>query len=98
MHARLTIVKHHGGPGLSAEMEKLADEITPRLKSMKGFHSAIFFGDPETGDGGALTLWEEQGHAEAAHATLAPQLGKLFGERVKEPPSSRIFKVYEPKA
>ena len=47
MHARLTIVKHHGGPELSAEMEKLADEITPRLKRMKGFHSAIFFGDPQ---------------------------------------------------
>lgn len=95
MYTRLILVNF--GPGMHATGEMVADTFAPIYKTMKGFKGATFFNDYETGECGALSLWESKGDAEAATVSLWPKLQEVAGGMLKGPPIVRIFELYEPK-
>lgn len=95
MYTRLILLSF--GPGMRTAVESTADAYAAMYKTMKGFRGATFFADYETGECGALTMWESKEDARVATASLWPQLQKLAGGMLKGPPTVRTFEVYEPK-
>jgi heme-degrading monooxygenase HmoA len=95
MYTRLILVNF--GPGMRSTGEMVADTFAPIYKTMKGFKGATFFANHETGENGALSLWESKEDAEAATASLWPKLQELAGGMLKGPPTVRTFELYEPK-
>ncbi|OPY78230.1 MAG: hypothetical protein A4E65_02384 [Syntrophorhabdus sp. PtaU1.Bin153] len=85
------------GPGMRSAAEKVADTFAAIYKTMKGFRGATFFADHETGECGALTVWESREDAEAATASLWPKLQEIAHGMLKGPPTVRVFELYEPK-
>lgn len=96
MYAQLVIL--HLGPGMRSTAEKLADQFTPVLEAQKGFKKITFFGDEAEGDYGSFSLWESREDAEAEAEAIRPQLEQAVSGIAKEPPTRRLFEVYEPKA
>jgi heme-degrading monooxygenase HmoA len=86
------------GPGMQSEGEKVADTFAGIYKTMKGFKGSTFFNDSETGECGALSLWESREDVDAASASLKPKLQEVAGGIMKGPPTVQTFKLYEPKA
>ena len=85
------------GPGTRSTGEAIADEMFPKVKAQKGFKDISFLLDAETGEYGAVVLWESKENAEAAKEALIPVLLSKIGDMVKSPPSIKLFEVYEPK-
>jgi hypothetical protein len=85
------------GPGVRSAAEKVADQFAPIYKTMKGFKSSTFFANPETGECGALSLWESKEDAEAASAIIRPKLMEAATGILKGPPTVKTFELYEPK-
>ena len=52
MYAQLVMLKL--GKGMRSTAEKIADQSSPTLKTLKGFKSITFFGDEEVGEYGSL--------------------------------------------
>ena len=96
MYAQLVIL--HLGQGMRSTAEKLADQFAPVLKAQKGFKKITFFGDEAEGDYGSFSLWESKEDAEAEAEAIRPQLERAVSGIAKEPPTRRLFEVYEPKA
>jgi len=95
MYTRLILMNF--GPGRRSAAEKVADTFAPIYRTMKGFRGATFFGDFETGECGALTMWESKEDAEAATVSLWPKLQEVAHGMLKGPPTVRVFEHYEPK-
>lgn len=85
-------------PGMLETVERLADQMAPGTRGLKGFKSITFFVDPEVDEFGAFALWESKEDAEAALAATDPQLQEALSDIVKGPLTRRLFEVYEPKA
>ncbi len=96
MHARLVTLTL--APGSFATAEKLADNAASVIRTLKGFRNVTFFGDDATGEYGSLSLWESREDAEAVSKVKKLQIRKLVSNILREPPTVRIFQVYEPKA
>jgi heme-degrading monooxygenase HmoA len=73
-------------------MEKLADQLAVRFKSLKGFKSVVFLMDEAAGDYGSFSLWETREDAEAASAAISPRVAKIFKGML----TPWILEVYEP--
>ena len=95
MYASLFTIKT--APGKRTEAEGLADKMYPVLKDMKGFKSALYFGDPDNNEYGSLYIWETKEDLEAAYSVTEPKVGEMLGPLAVEPPIRRVFEVYEPK-
>ena len=95
MYTRLILVNF--GPGMRSAGERVADTFAPIYRTMKGFKGVTFFADHESGECGALSLWETKEDAEAATASLWPKLQEVAGGILKVPPIVRTFELYEPK-
>lgn len=96
MYASLTTFKT--APGKRAETEELVNKVFPVIKGMKGFKNAVYLGDSDNNEYGALYTWETKEDLEAAYNLIQPKLIEMLGPLVIEPPIRRIFEVYEPKA
>ena len=96
MYASLTLFKT--APGKRAEAEGLADKVYPVIKAMKGFKSVVYFGDSDNNIYGALYTWETKEDLDAAYSSIQPKLQEMLGPLAIEPPTRRIYEVYEPKA
>ena len=95
MHA--TLVQLATKPGMREKMEKVADQMLPVLRGLKGFKNALFMTDYEADEYFGVAVWESKEDAEAAFAATDPRLEEAVGDIVKEPPISRVFELYEPK-
>ena len=95
MYASLTLFKT--APGKRAEAEGLADKVYPVIKAMKGFKSVVYFGDSDNNIYGALYTWETKEDLDAAYSSIQPKLQEMLGPLAIEPPTRRIYEVYEPK-
>ena len=95
MYASLTLFKTT--PGKRAEAEGLADKVYPVIKAMKGFKSVVYFGDSDNNIYGALYTWETKEDLDAAYSSIQPKLQEMLGPLAIEPPTRRIYEVYEPK-
>ena len=95
MYASLTTIKM--SPGKRAEAEKVADQMLPIVKGMKGFKSVVYFGDDENNEYGGLYVWETKEDLEAAYSVTGPKLQEMLGPYAIEPPVRRVYEVYEPK-
>jgi heme-degrading monooxygenase HmoA len=94
MYAELVTI--HLGAGMRELAERVADELVPIYKTMKGFKGVVFMGDVETGEYGSLSLWDSKEDAEALHRTMKGRLARLVGRVPKEKPDTRrIFEIYE---
>ena len=96
MYTRLILVNF--GPGTRSTGEMVIDTFAPIYKTMRGFKGATFFANPDTGECGALSLWETKQDAETATVSLWPKLQEVAGGMLKGPPMVRTFELYEPKA
>ncbi len=96
MYARLVL--YTLGQGMHSAAQKIIEEMSPRVKARKGFKGLYFFGDDETGEYGALSLYETKEDAEASKEALFPIFQNALSGISKSPPSIRLFKVLEPKA
>ena len=92
MHAMLTTFTL--GAGTREAADRLGDQWQPVLSSLKGFRSATMFGDAETGEYAALTLWETREDAESAIADTEAGFQEHVGSIAKEPPIRRIYEVW----
>jgi heme-degrading monooxygenase HmoA len=95
MYTRLILVNF--GPGSRSTGETVADTFAPIYKTMKGFKSVTFFANYETGECGALSLWETKDDAETATTSLWPKLQEIAHDMLKGPPIVKVFELYEPK-
>lgn len=95
MYAQLFTFKL--GPNMRQTAEQIADQSSPGYKSMKGFNSVIYLGDEESGEYGALSIWELKEDIDAAIAILRPKTEEALAGIVKEPPITKVYEVYEPK-
>lgn len=92
------IYKVHVDPKYRAEIEHIEDEVCQFYIPENGCRFTQFFGDPETGWYGNISVWESMDHIKALQAQ--PELGPIT-ERAKplllEVPITEIFPVYEPR-
>ena len=95
MYASLTTFKT--APGRRAEVEKVADQLFPAVKGMKGFKNVVYIGDDDINEYGSFYTWETKEDLEAAYKLIEPKLQEVLGPLAIEPPVRRIFEVYEPK-
>jgi heme-degrading monooxygenase HmoA len=90
------------GSGKRSAFERLADRFAPIFRAQKGFKSVTFFeADTAVGEYGSYSIWETREDAEAAYATLMPQLQQAVGGagmQMRGTPIRRIGEGYEPKA
>jgi len=84
-------------PEMREIAEKLADELIPGIRSLKGFKSITFFVDSKVDEYGGFALWESKEDAVAALAATGPRLIESLSGIAKEPPIRRMFRVYGPK-
>jgi len=96
MHARLVLF--NVGPGMGPIVEKINDEMIPKLRERKGFIRATFLCNYEAGEYGALNVWESSEDAEASRKVVFPILESKLAGITKSPPTVRLFDVYEPQA
>ena len=95
MYARLVFFTL--GQGMRSTVEKLLEELSPKIKAQKGFKSVNFLGDDEAGEYGAFILWETKEDAEAAKEALFPILQSKLTGIAKGPPTLKLFEVIEVK-
>ena len=97
MYAELVMINI--GPGMRPTAEKVADQLAPIYRSMKGFKGVMFIGDIEAGEYGSLSLWESKEDAEALPGAVKRQLARIVGHLSRKGPSTRrifeVYKVYE---
>ena len=94
MYAELVMIKL--GKEMRPMAERVADELAPIYKAMKGVKGVMFIGDVEAGEYGSLSLWESKEDAEALHGTMKGRLERIVGRVPKEGPDTRrIFEIYE---
>ena len=96
MYASLTTFKT--APGKRADAEKVADQSFAANRSMKGFKSTVYLGDTENNEYGSLSIWETKEDMEAAWSMIMPKLQEALKPLAIEPPTRRVYEVYEPKA
>ncbi|RLB79073.1 MAG: hypothetical protein DRH24_13490 [Deltaproteobacteria bacterium] len=82
------------GPGMRETADKLAEHWEPVLSSLKGFKSATMFGNAETGEYAALTLWKTKEDEEVAIVDTEAAFQRHVGNIAKEPPTRRIYEVW----
>ncbi len=95
MYASLLTFKT--APGKRTEAEGLADKTYPVIKGMKGLKSAVYFGDSDNNEYGALSTWETKEDLETAFGLIQAKLQEMLGPIAIEPPVRKIYEVYEPK-
>ena len=95
MYAQL--VMFNLGPGMRSTAEKLAEQVAPIIEAQKGFKKITFFGDEAEGNYGSFSLWESKEDAEAEAEVIRPRAEQALRGIAKEPPTRRVFEVYEPK-
>jgi len=95
MYAQLITFKLE--PNMRGAAEQIANQSLPGYKSMKGFKSVTYIAEVESGEYGALSIWESKEDLEAAVAILRPKTDEALANIVKEPPVRKIYEVYEPK-
>ena len=95
MYAQLLMINM--GPGMRSTAEKLANQFAPVLRALKGFKSVTFIGNETVGEYASLTIWESREDAEAAAKATASRLEQALSGIAKEPPTHKLFEVYEPK-
>jgi quinol monooxygenase YgiN len=92
------ILKVRIDPKYRAEFERIEDEIAQFYVPENGCQYTRFFGDPETGWYGNVSVWENMDQINAAltPSKLAPILERAKAW-VLEPPITEVYPVYEPK-
>lgn len=91
MYARFSVIS--AGPRMRPRMEALADRLAVSLEGLRGFKSVVFLMDEAAGDYGSFSLWESKEDAEAASASISPQVARIFKGML----TPWILEVYEPK-
>ena len=96
MYARLVLFSL--GSGMRSKAEEIMEEMSPRAKARKGFKSANFLSNEADGEYGVFILWDTKQDAEDAKEALLPILQSKLTGVAKNPPSLKLFEVYQPKA
>jgi len=79
-------------------VERLADGSNEAMRTARGFQSATFYGDRETGECGSLSIWDTRENLEAFATASAPRMKEAAAGLFKAPPQTAIAEVYEPKS
>ena len=89
----MRLVRFTFGPGKSAEVSGIRDEIVPLVASQPGRQGVTLFGDDGEGEYGLAVLWDTEDNANAAQAVVGPKIGAYFEGNVRQPPERRLFPV-----
>lgn len=82
------------GAGTEDLQEKLGQQFSSALRSLKGFKKLTMFRDPATGKCGGLSLWETRDDAEAALSSTGSKLKEALAGAVKEAPTREVYEVW----
>lgn len=93
MWARPTMVTRNSTATASTALQSLAHEIGEDMAKQKGFQRVIFFRDPHTGEGGAISLWAEEQDARDAHGKYVAGHHEKFSQHVTGKPTSWVYEV-----
>ena len=90
------IFKFRVDPAHRAEIEQIEDEVAQFYVPENGFTYTRFFGDPEIGWYGNVSIWENMDHVKVAlaPAKLVPIVGRLK-PLLLEAPVTEVYPVYE---
>ncbi len=94
MFARLLLFRLE--PGSRSTAQELATAFDGMLKARKGFRDVTFLADDDSGEYGALTVYESKEDAQAAFDALFPGLQQALSGIAKEPPRETFFEVMAP--
>jgi hypothetical protein len=75
--------------------EKMCRQREPVFKSHKGLKSVTFVGDDASGEYGGFSIWERKKDPDAHLAATRPNLQEALKDIVKEPPVTKVFRVFE---
>ena len=93
MYARLVFIPLATGALSREQLDRMASQITSRMRQLQGFHSILLLLDEQRCEVGALSLWDSQEALEAA----TPVLDQMARSGVAAgTPTIRLFEVYEP--
>ena len=95
MYASLTTFKT--APGKRADAEKVADLSFAANRGMKGFKNVVYLGDTDNNEYAAFYVWETKEDMEAAWSMIMPKMQEALKPLAIEPPTRRVYEVYEPK-
>ena len=84
-------------PGVRSEVEALADQVFGFMKSLPGFISVHFVVSENEAAYGTFSLWQSKQDADSAGESLRSRTREKLEELAAEPPTQRVFEVYEPK-
>lgn len=94
MFARLLLFRLE--PGSRSKAEELVSTFDGMLRARKGFKDVTFLADDDSGEYGALTVYESREDAQAAYDALFPGLQQALTGLAKEPPHETLFEVVVP--
>lgn len=69
------------------------NEILPLLRKQKGFKGEITFSNPGSLEHIAISLWENQNHAEAYQTDVYPQVLKILSSVINGTPKIRTYEA-----
>jgi len=79
-------------------VEQLADTSHEAMRASQGFQSVTFFGDPEAGECGSLSLWDTREDLESFVTASTPRMQEAAAGLFKGPPKIATLDVYQPKS
>ncbi len=93
MYARLVTLSLETGNQSMAEA--LADKAGAVMRTLPGYEHSTFFRDEATGDYGSFSVWRTKEDAEAVSRVTELDIREMVSDILTEPPSVKIFEVYE---
>jgi len=93
MFARITYSQLVSGTTDKA-LDVWKEKVGPALKQAKGFQGAYVIGDPDTGKGVTVTLWETEADMKATDATMPQTLALFEGMFASQPDQESMEVLY----
>ena len=94
MHARITYSQLVDGATDKA-LDVWKEKVGPALKQAKGFKGAYVIGNPNTGKGVTVTLWETENDMKATDATMPQTLALFDGMFATQPDQDAMEVLYQ---
>ncbi|MEH7306947.1 hypothetical protein [Neobacillus drentensis] len=84
------------GEGQRATAERITNELDKISRTLAGFRGNVYFYDDAVSEYRALNYWDTKEDAERANQVLFPKLVGKLHDLTKEPPTFKLFEVYDP--
>jgi heme-degrading monooxygenase HmoA len=84
-------------PGNRARLEQVMDAASGSIRAQPGFRSLMLFISQDGSEGGALSIWDTRAQAQTITTVARDQAQHLLQDIQRQPPTTQIHEIYEPK-